>query len=138
MKKEYSKDELTVGWEQEKCIHSAMCVKNLEAVFNPKASPWINMDAADREQIMQTIDKCPSGALSYTDHRAAGGAASVSQTTEVKLMENGPMLVSGPVKVIAADGSSEIKEKTAAFCRCGESSNKPYCDGAHKKADFKG
>jgi uncharacterized Fe-S cluster protein YjdI len=46
------------------CIHSAVCVKNLPEVFQPKTSPWVKMDAASSQEIVDTVKKCPSGALS--------------------------------------------------------------------------
>jgi uncharacterized Fe-S cluster protein YjdI len=63
--KEYSNGEITVIWELGRCKHSGMCVKNLPSVFKPKEKPWISIEAASSEEIMKTIDKCPSGALSY-------------------------------------------------------------------------
>ena len=44
--KEYTNNEVTVVWEAEKCIHSAICVKNLPNVFLPNDKPWIKIDAA--------------------------------------------------------------------------------------------
>ena len=58
--------------------------------------------------------------------------------TEVELMKNGPLLVKGDVAIKDADGAVVIKEKMTAFCRCGASANKPYCDGKHKAAGFEG
>ena len=58
--------------------------------------------------------------------------------TKVEVLEDGPLLVYGTLQVMAKDGSSETKNKTTAFCRCGKSNNKPYCDGAHVKVEFKG
>jgi CDGSH-type Zn-finger protein len=58
--------------------------------------------------------------------------------TKIKIMENGPLLVEGSMEITRPDGTVERKEKTTAFCRCGVSSNKPFCDGQHKKIDFKG
>ncbi|MCC5943192.1 MAG: CDGSH iron-sulfur domain-containing protein [Balneolaceae bacterium] len=60
------------------------------------------------------------------------------KNTLVEVMENGPLLVYGSIKITKPDGSEETKSKTTAFCRCGHSSNKPFCDGAHRKHDFKG
>jgi uncharacterized Fe-S cluster protein YjdI len=62
---EYSKDGTTVVWKPSLCIHSAKCVLGLGSVFNPQARPWINMDAAPSERIVEQVKKCPSGALSY-------------------------------------------------------------------------
>ncbi len=63
--KEYTNKEIAVYWNPEKCIHSANCVRCLPGVFNLKERPWINMKGASSEDIMEAIDKCPSGALSY-------------------------------------------------------------------------
>lgn len=63
--KEYSNGEVTVVWQAHKCIHSANCVKGLPQVFNSKAKPWINVEGADTQMLVNQVEKCPSGALSY-------------------------------------------------------------------------
>ncbi len=63
--KEYTNGEITIVWQSGKCIHSGNCVKNNPAVFNSKEQPWINPEASTTEKIIETINKCPSGALSY-------------------------------------------------------------------------
>lgn len=62
--KEYSNGEITVVWQSAKCIHSANCVRNLPEVFHPRDLPWITVDKASSEAIVETVRKCPSGALS--------------------------------------------------------------------------
>jgi uncharacterized Fe-S cluster protein YjdI len=62
--KHYTNGDVTVVWQSGKCIHSGNCVRNLQAVFNPKESPWIQLDKADSADIIATVNKCPSGALS--------------------------------------------------------------------------
>ena len=62
--KEYSNGEVTVLWDASKCIHSANCVKNLPEVFKPKEKPWVQMENSTSENIISTVNKCPSGALS--------------------------------------------------------------------------
>jgi CDGSH-type Zn-finger protein len=54
----------------------------------------------------------------------------------VSPMPNGPLLMRGPIRVVRADGSSEELPR-AAFCRCGQSNNKPFCDGTHREVGFK-
>ena len=61
-----------------------------------------------------------------------------SLETTVEVLENGPLIVYGTLNVTHKDGKKELKNKTTAFCRCGASNNKPYCDGSHVKIDFKG
>jgi len=51
--------------------------------------------------------------------------------------ENGPYLVRGPVSIHDVDGNEhQIERETVALCRCGGSSNKPFCDGTHSKIGF--
>ena len=65
--KKYSNGEVTILWEPSKCIHSGNCVKNLPSVFQPKTQPWIKIEAADSSEIIATVHKCPSGALSIIE-----------------------------------------------------------------------
>ena len=52
-------------------------------------------------------------------------------------LENGPYLVKGPVTVVDVDGSQyQTERSTIALCRCGGSTNKPFCDGTHSKIGF--
>ncbi len=135
--KEYSNGELTVVWKPQKCIHAAECVKALPKVYDPNARPWINVDNATTEELKAQIKKCPSGALSYYMNGEEDKEAEALET-KVEVLENGPLLVYGTLHVTDKDGNTETKNKTTAFCRCGASNNKPYCDGSHIKAEFKG
>ena len=135
--KEYSNGEVTVVWEAEKCIHSAMCVKGLPNVFKPNDRPWIDIDAATSEDLVNTVKKCPSGALSFYMNDKTD-KTSQKLETQVEILENGSLLVYGTLNVTHKDGLKETKNRTTAFCRCGASQNKPYCDGAHVKHEFRG
>ena len=132
--KKYRKGDLTINWEAGKCIHSAVCIKTLPKVYDPKGRPWIKPENASVEELMAQIDKCPSGALSY---EISGNSGTWEQEeTQVEITANGPILIKGKVKVMHASGKVEHKDKTTALCRCGASENKPYCDGHHKKIGF--
>lgn len=63
--KEYTNGEVTVVWQSGKCIHSGNCVRNNPAVFQPKEKPWIKIDASTTDKIIETVNKCPSGALTF-------------------------------------------------------------------------
>lgn len=134
--KKYRKEDLTVVWKPKKCIHAAVCVKELPSVYDPNGKPWIKPENATIEQLKSQIDKCPSGALSYELNKETEQTEGMS--TKVELMKNGPLLVKGTIEVKSHDGTVEMKEKMAAFCRCGASQSKPYCDGSHKGAGFIG
>jgi len=57
---------------------------------------------------------------------------------QIKVRENGPLKVTGPVSLVDADENAyEIEDgQTIALCRCGGSTTKPFCDGTHSKAGF--
>jgi uncharacterized Fe-S cluster protein YjdI len=63
--KHYSNGEITIVWKPALCIHSGNCVRGLPQVFNTRVKPWINAQGADSEAIINQVNKCPSGALSY-------------------------------------------------------------------------
>ncbi|MBK8195414.1 MAG: (4Fe-4S)-binding protein [Lewinellaceae bacterium] len=137
MEKQYSNDDITVVWKPDVCIHSTLCWRGLLEVFNPRNRPWIDMDGADTAAIMAQVDKCPSGALSwYRNGEKAVEPGQVDVETIVEASPNGPLMVYGNIRVKHADGAETVKHKVTAFCRCGQSQNKPYCDGSHKKAGF--
>jgi len=58
-----------------------------------------------------------------------------SQTT-VQVNKGGPYLVKGKFVFVGTDGKEEVKEGSVALCRCGASTNKPFCDGEHRKIGF--
>jgi len=135
--KEYSNGELTIIWQPAKCIHAEICAHTLPQVYNPNERPWIKANEASTTELKAQIDMCPSGALSYRIVGEENKATEPGQIN-VQVLENGPLLVSGAINVIHKDGHEEVKTTKTAFCRCGASNNKPYCDGAHAKINFKG
>ncbi len=64
-KKEYTNGEVTIVWKPRICQHSGNCARGLPQVFKPKEKPWINPEVASTEEIINQVNKCPSGALSY-------------------------------------------------------------------------
>jgi len=58
--------------------------------------------------------------------------------TIVEAVPNGLLVVYVNIRVKNTDGTETIKHKVTAFCRCGSSQNKPYCDGTHRKTGFEG
>lgn len=55
---------------------------------------------------------------------------------KITTLTNGPLEVSGEVEILAADGALVKQTGKCFLCRCGQSENKPFCDGAHKNAGF--
>lgn len=136
--KEYSNGEVTVVWKSSLCIHSKNCFHGLSNVFDPKNRPWVNVEGASTKEIVEQIKKCPSGALSYLMNNEEELPESVQSETIVELAQDGPLMVYGNLNIQTTEGKSIKKSNVTAFCRCGTSENKPFCDGSHKKVGFKG
>jgi CDGSH-type Zn-finger protein len=55
-----------------------------------------------------------------------------------KVLPGGPLEVTGFFRVVNAEGKIINNEGPLFLCRCGGSSNKPYCDGTHRRNGFSG
>ena len=59
--------------------------------------------------------------------------------TEITARENGPYLIRGDFTLVDADGNRyelPADKPAVALCRCGGSTNKPFCDGTHSRTGF--
>ena len=58
----------------------------------------------------------------------------------IRFRDDGPILIDGPVQLTDGDGQPlpipETGKGNIALCRCGASASKPFCDGAHRRAEF--
>ncbi len=137
-RKSYVGKSITIHDNRKICSHAAECVNNLPSVFRLNARPWIDSDGASTEQIINTIRKCPSGALSYS----IDGVEYKDQNETrpmITTSKDGPLVITGGIDLIGdgiqfGDGASK---EHYTLCRCGASNNKPFCDGMHKVINFK-
>jgi uncharacterized Fe-S cluster protein YjdI len=136
VKKEYATDEIVVEWEPRLCYHSHNCVRSLPQVFDPEKRPWVQIDAAAADDVAAAVARCPSGALRA--RRLGVSSDRVADELEVRASENGPLLLRGGIRIVDAEGNLLYEGEKAALCRCGGSSNKPFCDGTHKTNGFRG
>lgn len=139
--KKYTNGTVTIVWQPNKCIHSGHCFRGLGDVFNPRAQPWVRPENAPTERIIDQVRKCPSGALSYYLNLEANydeATATAITGTVVEPVADGPLLVYGDISVRTASDRITANTGVTAFCRCGASANKPYCDGSHARIGFKG
>ncbi|UCE31950.1 MAG: CDGSH iron-sulfur domain-containing protein [Burkholderiales bacterium] len=130
----YRGAKITIDDNRGICAHAGVCTGNLPSVWRMGEEPWIDPDAAEVQAIVEVIERCPSGALSYTiEGRAQEG--SVGEAT-ILVSKNGPYCVSGPVELADVDWAEGASRKRFTLCRCGASQNKPFCDGSHWDAGF--
>jgi CDGSH-type Zn-finger protein len=79
--------------------------------------------------------RCSTGALHF-ERLDGGPQEAVPEETTITERPNGPLYVRGRLKIRRQDGS--VREETrVALCRCGQSANKPFCDGTHRRIGFR-
>ena len=105
-----------------------------------------------QETVRATLCRCgASKAKPYCDgsHAAAGFVASGEPEAkesaplearngpvEIVPLPNGPLKLAGNLEIVSGTGRTVNRVAQAFLCRCGQSGNKPYCDGSHKAAGF--
>jgi CDGSH-type Zn-finger protein len=133
-RRDYPGTAITVHDNRALCSHSKECFRTLPEVFDPDARPWIVPDGAAAERVIEAVRRCPSGALSYS----VGGVEHRDREREpmVTVSRDGPYHLTGGVEVPGEARNQGASLEHCALCRCGESANKPFCDGAHLDAGF--
>ena len=124
--------DVTIAFEAKRCIHARFCVLQQPGVFKANVvGPWIAPDdALTTEGLIATAQNCPSGAIRY--RRKDGGAEEAPPPVNlIQVRENGPLALHGALSI-----DVEAIGYRATLCRCGQSQNKPLCDGSHKGAGF--
>lgn len=61
----FSNSEITVTYKPRCCANAGLCAKQLSNVFRTSVIPWIDLEGAKTNLIINQIKKCPSGALQY-------------------------------------------------------------------------
>jgi CDGSH-type Zn-finger protein/uncharacterized Fe-S cluster protein YjdI len=153
--RQYTNGDITVFWVPSKCIHATTCFRELIEVFNPGRRPWVNMEGAPTRKIIEVVKKCPTQALVWKNNeeltiaeqnaqRAVGRVEETPKTlsgtnapTSIRIMRDGPIVVEGSFKIIGTENMELKPSIMTSFCRCGASRNMPFCDGTHRKIDFR-
>lgn len=131
--REYEGEGITVHWDSSRCIHVAACIRAAPEVFDPQARPWIDVEAAEASRIADAVSRCPTGALRFSSERIS---ERVPDQPVMRPVRGGPMIVRGPIEVTDHGGRTLCRETRVALCRCGNSSNQPFCDNSHRRAGF--
>ena len=121
----------TICFDSRLCIHARRCVLAEPGVFKANVvGPWIDPDAASPEDLVRVAINCPSGAIHVTRHDGGAEEANPKVNT-ITVRENGPLAVHAEIELSSAPIGTR-----ATLCRCGQSNNKPYCDGSHVGSGF--
>ena len=100
-------------------------------------------DPNRRAAFVHQAGQCPSGRLVAWDKKT-GEALEPKLPASIGLIEDpaqgcsGPLWVRGGIQIVSeADGFKYEVRNRVTLCRCGQSQNKPFCDGTHAAAKFK-
>ena len=133
--KHYTNGEITIVWRSDACTHVAYCFTELPEVFDPSERPWINAKGASTQRIIEQVNRCPTGALTFFYNDAEKNQAIADEADKgavrVSVMENGPVVIKGKSILVGKGGKETKYDSMMALCRCGKSKNQPQCDGSH-------
>ena len=138
-RRDYVGKEITIHDNRKICSHAKECVNNLPFVFKLGSRPWIDSDGSKMQDIIKTVRKCPSGALSYSIDGIEYRDPKEQRDPILMVLKNGPYYITGGIELIGENiefGEGASKEHYT-LCRCGASENKPFCDGTHRTINFK-
>ena len=135
-------DGIRVKVDNSYCVHAKYCFNKSSGIRALMADP---ADANAKSQIMAMVDRCPSGTFVYdfpvdgemteTEVDLPREVSAITQDSRSKTA--GPLWVTGGVPIMQPDGTFLETRNRVTLCRCGQSKNKPFCDGSHAKIDFK-
>lgn len=107
---------------------------------DPKGRIWNLVEKTDDPEVRKIVEyeaaHCPAGRLVVWD-RKTGKAIEPEFKPSLGLIEDtekqvsGPIWVRGGIPVVSSDGKIYEVRNRVTLCRCGRSSNKPFCDGSH-------
>lgn len=132
--KTYPGTEVTVEWQRKLCIHVGECGRANDALFIAKRDPWCDPDEVEVARVAEIVERCPTGALSYTREDNRQESRPLQNTVHVA--SNGPLYLRGLLEIQGLTQAPKGLKYRAALCRCGASKNTPFCDGSHTEARF--
>jgi CDGSH-type Zn-finger protein len=129
----YPGDGVVMTDDRSLCSQAGFCANRVTTVWRMIAE---TSDPAVRERLRGMIDRCPSGALERATEEGAEPVEAAFEPSVV-VVKDGPLFVRGRVAVQAGDGFAYETRNRMTLCRCGQSGNKPFCDGSHKTVGFR-
>jgi len=130
----YQGKKITVYDNRSICAHAGICTDGLPAVFRNVEGSFVEPDGASAAEIIDIVNQCPSGALSYIIDDDS--ETRLINEASISIAANGPYVLKGKVVLLDIDKGTGGSESSCSLCRCGASKNKPFCDGSHWDINF--
>jgi len=128
----YQGDGLVLEDDLSLCSDAGYCGDRFENVW---AMILRSADPAVRERIRTMARLCPSGRI--RTHLPDAEPDEPAFEPSIGVVKDGPLWLRGGVQVVGADGEAYEVRNRQVLCRCGNSANKPFCDGSHKQVGFR-
>ena len=129
--------EMVLDDAQSLCAFARFC--------DPEGQVWnlvgMTGEARARKLVEHEAGHCPSGRLVARDRKTDKALEpklppSIGLVQDTAKRVSGPLWVRGGIAVVSADGAEYEVRNRVTLCRCGASSNKPFCDGSHASIAF--
>jgi CDGSH-type Zn-finger protein len=130
----YAGKEIVVLDNRGTCCHYGNCTDRLSAVFHHDGEPFVTADGAPPDAIEKIVRECPSGALGFI--RDGVPYRGEEREPEIFVSHNASYYVRGGIELEGEPMNRGALREHYALCRCGQSKNKPFCDGSHWYAKF--
>ena len=130
----YTGNQLIVRDDRAICVHAGFCGDRVTKVWKEMGGSGTN-DSIVRAQVIAMVERCTSGAMTY---RLESDAADIEPDLRqaIGVIDDGPLHLTGMVKVQRADAEPFETRNRVTLCRCGASNSKPLCDGSHREVGF--
>ncbi len=128
----YRGGDLTMFDDRTLCTRAGYCGDRFRNVWAMIADAADDPEVAARIRHMSKL--CPSGRL--VTQAGEEPRDELDYAPSIGVIRDGPLWVRGGVTVVAADGTPYEVRNRVTLCRCGNSGNKPFCDGSHQDAGF--
>jgi hypothetical protein len=113
---------------------------------DPNGKVWKQIERSDdpsvRATFLRQVANCPAGRLVAWD-KATQTPLEPVLPVSIGLIEDpvelcsGPIWLRGGIAVVSADGFEYERRNRVTLCRCGQSKNKPFCDGMRAQIKFR-
>lgn len=135
-------DGIRIKVDNSYCVHAKYCFNQSSGIR--KLMPD-SASASAKAQIMAMSDRCPSGTFVYelpVEGEMTEIEPELPQEISAIAQDDcsdcaGPLWVTGGIPILKTDGTFLETRNRVTLCRCGQSKNKPFCDGTHASVDFK-
>ncbi len=127
----FEADTIVMTDDESLCEHAGFCGNRHTNVWKMVRR---TSDPEVRDRLITMVSNCPSGRLAVAE--PDGTPIEPEYEPSIATVPNGPLWVRGGIRLTTHDGFTYETQNRVTLCRCGQSKNKPFCDGTHNDIGF--